>query len=123
MKCYNHDEEEAVGICKYCYKAICRQCVVPNEENVIVCSARCLEETIAYNLMMEKSKMVYGLKPGRTAATTIFTLLGGLFFAVFGILMIIGGSNVGYFLLGMGLLFVVASGFYYYNQKKSGIKV
>jgi hypothetical protein len=123
MKCYNHDDEHAVGICKNCFKALCKQCIVPNEENVIVCSAKCLEEMIVYNLMMEKSKMAYGLKPGRIPATIIFLFLAGLFFAVFGFLMIIGGSNGGFFLLGIGLLFTVAGGLYYYNQKKSGIKV
>ena len=26
MKCFNHHEHDAVGVCKYCMKGVCEQC-------------------------------------------------------------------------------------------------
>ncbi len=27
MKCYNHPEENAVGLCKHCSKGLCKECL------------------------------------------------------------------------------------------------
>ncbi|MFZ6028294.1 MAG: hypothetical protein ACOYYS_11320 [Chloroflexota bacterium] len=123
MKCYNHTEMDAIGICKNCYKAICKQCAVPNEYDFVVCSAKCLEEAAINQKMMDKAKMAYGLKPGRLPVTIIFMLMAGLFFAVIGILALIGGSVSGMFMLGIGLIFIIGAILNWVNQKKSGIKV
>ena len=124
MKCFNHNDEEAVGICKNCCKAVCKQCLVPNEYDYIVCSTKCLEEVLVYQNMMDKAKMAYGLKPGRFPVSIIFLLMGGAFFAIIGIFALIGGGvGSGIFMLGIGIIFIIAAALYWFNQKKSGIRV
>lgn len=123
MKCINHDDVEAIGICKNCFKAVCKQCIVPNQYDFIVCSANCLEEAAAAQIMTDKAKMAYGLKPGRLPVTSIFTLLSGFFFSLWGLLTILGGSLWGFFVLALGAIFIVAGVLYWVNQRKSGIKV
>ena len=124
MKCFNHNDEEAVGICKNCCKAVCKQCLVPNEYDYIVCSIKCLEEVLVYQNMMDKAKMAYGLKPGRFPVSIIFLLMAGAFFAIIGILAIIGGGlESGILMLGIGIIFIIAAALYWINQKKSGIRV
>ena len=71
MKCYVHDDEEAVGVCKHCSKAVCKKCAVPNDLNFLVCSEICKQEALLYQEMTERAKMAYGLKPGRLPATII----------------------------------------------------
>ncbi len=44
MKCYNHHDRDAFGICKACGKALCLECM-KEENGVIVCnnSLNCLK--------------------------------------------------------------------------------
>ena len=125
MKCYIHENEEAVGVCKHCSKAVCRICAVANELNFLVCSESCKQEALLYQEMMEKAKMAYGLKPGRLPATIIFLLVFGFLFIIIGCVTSIFSSSWAYgfipVLFGIGFLFV--GGIYYYNQSKSGMRV
>ncbi len=124
MKCYVHENEEAVGVCKHCSKAVCRKCAVPNDLNILVCSESCKQEVLLYQEMMEKSKMAYGLKPGRLPATIIFLGIVGVFFFVQGCITIVFNSDwIFGGLFGMlGLIFLLTGGIYYYNQRKSGMR-
>lgn len=36
MKCYNHHERDAFGICKVCGKGLCLECM-KNESGIIAC--------------------------------------------------------------------------------------
>ena len=43
MKCYNHHDRDAFGICKICGKGLCLECL-KEEKGVIVCkSGKCLD--------------------------------------------------------------------------------
>ena len=44
MKCYHHELKDAVGICKSCGKALCKDCVSLSS-NSINCKHCCLEVT------------------------------------------------------------------------------
>jgi hypothetical protein len=123
MKCFNHLSEEAVGVCKHCCKAVCRQCLISNEEDILACSTHCQQEIMVYQKMMDRAKMAYGLSPGRIPATIIFLLLFGLFFIVIGALVIVSGHANGVISLAFGGLFLLAAVLNWYNQKKSGIKI
>lgn len=124
MRCYNHMDVDAIGICKNCYKAVCKQCLIPNEHDFMVCSTSCLEEVVAYQNMMDKAKMAYGLKAGRFPVTIVFTGVAGLFFTVIGIFAWMGGGFASaVFMLGIGIIFIIAATFYWLNQKKSGIRI
>ncbi len=41
MKCFNHHDEEAVGVCVRCGKALCRACANEGEDGRLVCSREC----------------------------------------------------------------------------------
>ncbi|MBK9925919.1 MAG: hypothetical protein IPP66_11590 [Anaerolineales bacterium] len=122
MKCYVHESEEAVGICKHCVRAMCKQCAIPNDQNFMVCSERCKQEVLIYQDLMEKTKMAYGLKSGRLPATIIFLTLFGVLFMVFGCFAINTSLFLGIFTIVMGLAFLISGGVYYYNQVKSGLR-
>ena len=37
MKCYNHHDRDAYGVCKACGKALCLECMEHDRENGIYC--------------------------------------------------------------------------------------
>ena len=121
MICYNHHDKQAVAICKNCFKAICEQCAIP-DDNGFACSEKCHQEIVAYNAMLEKSKMVYGLRSGRAPVTTILLIVGGIPFTLWGILDLMSGRALGFFTLSIGLIFIVIGIVSYVNMKKSGIR-
>jgi hypothetical protein len=123
MKCFVHEDEDAVGVCKHCSKAVCKKCAVPNDHNFLVCSEICKQEALLSQEMMERAKMAYGLKPGRLPASIIFLVAGGVLFLVYGCFLTIS-SDMTYavFTLLMGLVFLITGGVYYYNQRKSGLR-
>lgn len=48
MKCYQHPETDAVGICRHCAKGVCKQCGVL-VENCLACRYSC-EQQVARTL-------------------------------------------------------------------------
>lgn len=122
MNCYNHINKPAVAICKNCYKAICGECAIP-DDNGFACSEKCHQEIIACAAMNEKAKSLYGLKAGRTPINTIFMIVGGIPFLILGILTLIGdGGAFGIFMVAMGIIFIGLGIVSYRDMKKTGIK-
>lgn len=58
MKCYNHPEVDAVGICKTCNKGICHSCLT-DVGNGIACTATCVDEVKEVNSFIERNKNIY----------------------------------------------------------------
>ena len=83
MICYTHRDKQAVALCKNCYKAVCEECAIP-DDNGFTCPEKCHQEIIVYAQMMQKSKMVYGLQAGRFPTTTILLLVVGVAFGLWG---------------------------------------
>jgi hypothetical protein len=121
MICYNHTDKQAVAICKNCFKAICKECAIP-DDNGFTCSDKCHQEIVTYHAMMEKSKTMYGLKPGRAPITTIFLLIGGVPFLCMGIFSLFNGDWFGLFMLVMGIIFLSLGIVSYINLRKTGIR-
>jgi hypothetical protein len=121
MICYNHKDKQAIAICKNCFKAICEQCAIP-DDNGFACSEKCHQEIISYNAMMEKSKAVYGLKPGRIPVNTLLPIVLGVPFIILGGISLIGREYIGCFPLSAGLIFIAFGIASYINMKKSGIR-
>ncbi len=121
MICYNHKDKQAVAICKNCFKAICEECAIP-DDNGFACSEKCHQEITTYHSMMENSKTLYGLKPGRTPIATIFLLVGGVPFIIMGVITILDGFWNGLFSLVMGLIILTLGIVSYKNMRKTGIR-
>lgn len=81
MKCYHHNDLEAVGICVNCGKALCLECATTYVKEKIYCSEPCrdsnnrFDEAIA--LIQSKTlKQNVIAAYGTYLAGTVFTLFG-----------------------------------------------
>lgn len=60
MRCFNHSDQDARGVCKSCQRALCASCAAEVGKSV-ACLGRCeedvrnLDEMVAYNLGMIRS--------------------------------------------------------------------
>jgi hypothetical protein len=55
MKCYNHQNVDAVGVCKNCRKGICHDCLT-DVGNGIACTATCIREVTEINRTLKKRR-------------------------------------------------------------------
>jgi len=60
MYCYKHATLAATGICRHCYKGLCRECCDKNE-NYLACSEGCAEKTKDIEEMNERALRIYGI--------------------------------------------------------------
>ena len=54
MKCYYHQDREAVGLCKSCNKGLCCHCVA-DVGNGLACRDRCEEQVLIVNAITDYS--------------------------------------------------------------------
>lgn len=69
MKCFEHEEQDAVGVCRVCHKAVCHDCYIIAKGN-LACSDECkliMEDDLEiHEILMDghrKSKEMYLRKP------------------------------------------------------------
>ncbi|MBN1384139.1 MAG: hypothetical protein JW983_04565 [Elusimicrobia bacterium] len=121
MKCYNHPEKDAAGICKHCSKGLCKECAV-DVGGGLACINSCEDEVREVNKVISQSKTVYQ-KAGKsyTQNAVIYGLLG-FFFLLFGIgsLLLVGGGFPALFLIIPGIIFLLGAFFCYSSGKKIG---
>ena len=58
MKCFNHPQVDAIGICKNCNKGLCRDCLT-ELENGIACTSTCVEELKQINNLINRNKQSF----------------------------------------------------------------
>ena len=81
MKCYNHHDRDAFGICKSCGKGLCLDCL-KDTPGGIVCKddAKC-EESVAianYSLDLMKKQTFSKKRKWLTFATGLALIVGGI---------------------------------------------
>jgi hypothetical protein len=54
MRCFYHSEREAVGLCKYCAKAVCVECAVDLSQG-LACRDRCEEKVRALIKLIDRN--------------------------------------------------------------------
>jgi hypothetical protein len=57
MKCYNHNDVDAVGICKHCQKGLCKECIEEVDRS-LACKASCVEEVETLNYIVKRGKNI-----------------------------------------------------------------
>jgi len=122
MNCFTHIETPAHAICKHCAKAVCLECAIDTKEG-IACSEKCASEIKSYNLMMNKSKELYGIgKDGKKMPLPI------IIYATFAIVIFVGAIYRSYSyhyidLVGfmLGIMFFGIAILAYLRNKKLGI--
>ena len=58
MKCFYHNDKDAVGICKSCNKGLCPDCAV-DTGNGLACKETCESKVKAINELIEKNIAAY----------------------------------------------------------------
>lgn len=109
MKCFNHPTIDAVAICKNCYKALCKDCLV-DLENGIACKNDCVDEVIYLNTKTNRELL----------NSRIFKTYFPFLFIAGGVIMIYIGKTDSYILLIFGIMSAITGlvGLYNLIRKK-----
>ncbi len=82
MKCFNHDENDAVATCMGCGKALCRECCVSTATAPFVCSDVCKAKVAAE----DRTLALIRLKTmTQNRVSGLFCIIAGVIFGLFGI--------------------------------------
>jgi hypothetical protein len=108
MYCFQHQNQNAVGICRSCAKAICISCVKDTGRGV-VCSESCETELKEINEINDRAKLVYGIAKKSSLPPTgvMFQTFFGLIFIGFGLYPLTQDRNPEWLLASMGAVFLV----------------
>ena len=119
MHCFQHRTQMATGICKYCGKAVCPDCVKDTGHG-LACSDSCAVEVDANHEVMQRTKQIYSIGKKSRLPTTgvLFYLVFGLLFAGFGLSPTLYGANVEWFTTAMGSAFVAFGVIAYFRTRK-----
>ena len=93
MKCYNHSERSAVGICKSCGKGICHECVavLPNG---LACKGMCESRVELLNQIIEKNSQTMAVTGLQLKITGLTSILFGVVMLVLGVLHYARGEDM-----------------------------
>ena len=102
MKCYEHPEVEAIGICKHCQKGVCTDCSTDLGFG-LACKDKHEKDVEFLNSLIENNKKAYRQSPKSAMAGNLFYLLMGILFIGFGypdakFLILFGVLCVGYWI-------------------------
>ncbi|MDZ4328378.1 MAG: hypothetical protein U1A73_25675 [Pseudomonas sp.] len=106
MKCFVHNDKDALGVCKHCQKGICADCLTLVGGSMS-CKGDCEVEVAAGNYMMERGKKVYRNLGNQWGPSVFLNGIGGAFFVGFGIYNY--GRPSTWLLIGLGSTMLVAA--------------
>lgn len=104
MKCYNHHNVDAVGLCKNCGKGLCPTCLVDVNPG-LACKDTCVSIVEATNVLISRNIAATQNQRSTFSANIIFMIGLGLLFLFLGIFTSIPPLRL--FLLPAGVLFTV----------------
>ncbi|WP_140918622.1 hypothetical protein [Limnobaculum xujianqingii] len=83
MRCFNHQDVQAIGTCKACHKGLCPECA-NDLGHGLACAGKHEEVVETYNTIIQRNARVYSAAPKNILIAPIFYLFMGLVFAYFG---------------------------------------
>ena len=118
MKCFNHRENESIGICKGCSKAVCSLCAIDSGRG-LSCSEDCSKEIFEQNQIIDKSKQIYGIgkKPSLMPTGILTYFFFGFTFSGFGLYQSIQYGAPEWFLLVIGIGFLAIGSIAWYKNR------
>ena len=125
MECYQHPGHGAVGICKHCSKAVCRECVRETVGGLACCEAGA-EANIRLHAITGAAVKAYGIGEGKRSppSAVVMPALLGLGFLLFGLWdMFSAKPGIAWFMAPMGLLFLFGAWYAWRKFKSHGINV
>ena len=115
MRCFTHQDKEAVGVCKVCSKGICSECA-SDLGHSLACKSSCEEEA---NLMNSTSKQKRsGLKLVK-AFPVFFTIMG--FISIYFGIEFYPTYNLTLF-TGIAFLMFAGADYFFFRRKTSNPK-
>lgn len=84
MKCFNHNEIDATGQCKHCYKGLCSDCVTDLGHG-LACKNMHETEVEGINDLISNSAKSYSSSKNSVFLSNLYLLLMGALFIWFGI--------------------------------------
>ena len=112
MNCFNHSSEPAVGLCKSCFKALCRDCAVEVENGLACKKANCQARVKLINRILDNNKRV--LSAGNVQNRIggwVSIAIGAIFLAAACLCFAFVNAIIGMFSVLAGVVFLV-SGLY-----------
>lgn len=103
MNCFNHNNNPAVGVCKCCYRGLCRECA-SDLGHGIACKGKHETEVTSINMIIENNAKVYVSAAKNSSLTPILYLFMGFVFSGYALF---SQSNASYFLMIMGCGFII----------------
>ena len=80
MRCFNHSEIRAVGLCKHCYKGLCHECASDLGFG-LACRDLHEQQVTSVKAMVERATRLQTVNRSNKYLTPIFFLVLGSFFA------------------------------------------
>jgi hypothetical protein len=110
MRCYRHEDRDAVAICSHCGKATCAECSQDTGQG-IACSSSCAHEIADSYLLKERMRQSFGVgaKPPMPASVVTYALFG-LILLVVAIYMTYTRTGIDYLTFAMSAAFFVMAG-------------
>ncbi|GAB4197426.1 MAG: hypothetical protein Tsb002_31530 [Wenzhouxiangellaceae bacterium] len=102
MHCFNHENAEAVGICKHCSKGVCADCVTDLGFG-LACKNLHEAQVEAVNAVIENNTRIYAAAPANSLITPVFYLFMGIVFAAYGYQSRDGLTSLA-FIMGVGFI-------------------
>ena len=124
MECFKHENTSAVGICKSCNKAVCRDCAI-EIPNGLACSDECAHYISELNEMNERGLKIYGIgkhksKMPATGVIVWFLLALVMWLAFLGPYLRSDEINSGSLMI--AIIFTFIWGLTLYSAKRTGLK-
>jgi len=109
MKCFNHQKESAIGICKSCGKGLCLKCAA-ELKNGLACKDSCERRVKILNKMVDMNEKVISTSNKNLKISGYFGLISGLLFIFLGyyFLQKIEGF-IGIIFIVLGLAYMLSS--------------
>lgn len=100
MRCFNHSEVRAVGLCKHCNKALCHECA--NDLGYgLACRDVHERQVASMNGIVERAVRVQAVGRSNKYLSPIFFLVFGSFFVGYGLYTGDNGEGFGLWLGGL----------------------
>jgi hypothetical protein len=120
MKCFVHDQADAVAVCKHCGKALCRACAVDRPPGGVSCRGSCEEQTRLAWAQLHQGRataaanraMLALLGAGSAGLGVLVILIGQVLQGTMGVPVAFPLQLLSSLLFVLGLLTFVASRFY-----------
>lgn len=117
MRCFNHIEQNAIGVCAACYKGLCVECLTDLGYG-LACKNNHEQRVKDLNFIISKNIQIYNAAPRSTKMTPLLYAFMGIMFLCYGVFVLKGLVN---FSSIMGFAFIVySSGLLSYNNKIFG---